>query len=161
MVSQIRNISLTSVLIAFVLLVNLPIIYFGMLYPEESLTYVGNQQIHHFSDLINIYLHPQLFHSTIPFFRPSGHFLIYQILTPIIGWHQTKILTAVNFTFMALTGYYMIQLYKLLFRGYWVGGLIAFSIYLAHPSLFLIKASVLHFEFAHTFFAILGLYFFV
>ena len=62
--------------------------------------------------------------------------------------------------FLGLAGYYMARVYSLLFKGYWVGGLIEFAIYLAHPSLALVKLSVLHFEFAHVFFVLVGLYYF-
>lgn len=161
MTALLRNISLLGLLVVIVLSVNIPVISFDMMYPEEPLMFVANQKIHHINDLLRIYLHPQLLHQVIPFFRPSGHFLIYQLLTPVIGWHQTKIFTAINLLFLAMTGFYMIRLYSTLFRGYWIGGLIGFAVYLAHPSLFLVKASVLHFEFAHTFFVALGLYYFV
>lgn len=151
---------LVGLLIAAVLLVNLPYLTLNWMYPEEPLMYVANQQIHSLKDLLNVYLHPQLFHPSIPFFRPSGHFLMYQLTTPFIGWHHPKVFMAINFIFLALTGYYLIRLYGLLFGGYWIGGLIGFAIYAAHPSLFLVKIIVLHFEFAQTLFVALTFYYF-
>lgn len=156
-----RTLILVSLLIVSVLLVNSPYLMLNWMYPEEPLMYVANQQIQHFSDLLNIYLHPQLFHPSIPFFRPSGHFLMYQLTAPFIGWHHPKVFMAINFIFLALAGYYLIRLYGLLFSGYWIGGLIGFALYAAHPSLFLVKVIVLHFEFAQTLFVALTFYYFV
>ena len=145
----------------FVLIVNVPVIQFNMIYPEQPLMYVANQQIHSLTDLFKIYLHPQQFHAAIPFFRPSGHFLIYQLLTPIIGWHANRLLICVNLLFLAGVGYYTFAIYLKLFPKYWAGGLIAFALYLAHPSLSLVKLTVMHFEFAYIFFVMGGLYYFI
>lgn len=161
MTRLLQQFTIIASFVLFTLLVNYPIIHFDMMYPEQSLIYIANQKIQHLSDLLRVYLHPQLMHYAIPFYRPSGHFLMYQLLTPFIGWQHTRIFLAVNFIFLGLAGYYLARLYSLLFKGYWVGGVIAFAIYLAHPSLALVKLSVLHFEFAHVFFALAGLYYFV
>ncbi len=161
MTRLLHHFTIVASFVLFALLVNYPIIHFDMMYPEQPLIYIANQKIHHLRDLLNVYLHPQLMHYAIPFFRPSGHFLIYQLLTPITGWQHTRVFLAVNFMFLGLAGYYMTRVYSLLFKGYWVGGLIAFAIYLAHPSLALVKLSVLHFEFAHVFFVLVGLYYFI
>lgn len=150
-----------SVIIIFVLLVNLPVIDFGMVYPEQSLMYIANQRIQSASDFMNVYLHPQMFHYTIAFFRPSGHFLIYQILTPLLGWMNIKGFIISNLIFLGLTGYLMIKVYERLFPKLSAGGYIAFSLYLMHPALILPRLMTLHFEFAHTFFLMLGLYFFI
>ncbi|EKD70406.1 MAG: hypothetical protein ACD_46C00541G0004 [uncultured bacterium] len=148
-------------LILFVLCVNMPVIVFNMVYPEQSLIYLANQKIHHVSDLIHVYLHPQLFHAVVPFFRPTGHFVIYQLLAPIVGWHQQRAFFVVNFLFLAGAGFYLIQIYRKLFPGYFVGGLIAFAIYLMHPSLTLVRFIILHFEFAYIFFSLMGFYYFI
>src|SRR3990167_273161 len=143
-------------------MVNSAVISFNMMYPEQPDIYLANQAITHFSDLLNIYLHPQLFHFlAIPFFRPSGHFLMYELLTPILGWHNTKGLLLVNFIFLGLTGYFLIKLYSLLFPNFKMGGYIAFSFYLMHPALNLSRLIILHFEFAYIFFSLVSLYCFV
>lgn len=144
-----------------VLITNYSIIAFNMMYPEQPTIYLANQAIQHFSDLITIYLHPQFLHADIPFFRPSGHFLIYQLLTPILGWHNTKALFVVNFIFLAIAGYFLIKLYEILFTSYRYGGWIAFGIYVMHPALSLSKLTLMHFEFAYVAFTIWSLYLFV
>lgn len=161
MIGILRQLSIVFFLVLCAVLVNLPIINFDMMYPEQPLMYIANQKIHHFSDLLGVYMHPQIFHYAIPFFRPSGHFLMYQLLTPLIGWHQTQMLFVVNFIFLGLAGYYMLRLYMLLFPRYWMGGLVGLAIYVSHPSLALVKVSILHFEYAHVFFALMGLYYFI
>ena len=156
-----RECLLFLIILAIVLISNIPIISLDMMYPEQPLFYLANQSIHHIGDFINIYLHPKLLHLYVPFFRPSGHFLMYQILTPILGWHNTKSFIVVNLIFLALTGYVTIKLYELLFPSYKIGGYIAFSIYLMHPALILSRLIIMHFEFAYIFFTMLGLYCFV
>lgn len=146
----------------FVLWLNRSIIQFDMMYPEQPIIYFVNQSIHHFSDLINIYLHPRMLDTmTVPFFRPSGHFLIYQLVTPLIGWHNTKALIGLNLAFLGLTAYLIIKIYALLFPGFKWGGLIAAAIYVMHPALSLSKLIILHFDFAYVFFLMLSLYCFI
>lgn len=152
---------LICLLLAFVLLVNYSIISTDMMYPEQPTIYTAYHAIHHWQDLINIYLHPKLFHPNIPFFRPSGHFFLYRLIIPVIGWYNTKALIIVNLTFLAFTGYFIIQLYRLLFPNRNVGGYIAFSFYLMHPALILPRLIILHFEFAYVMFAVWSLYCFV
>ena len=152
---------LLSVLITFVIVTNAPIISFDLLYPEQPLIYLANQKITSLHDLLNVYLHPQFLHYAIPFFRPSGHFLIYQLIAPIIGWQNNVGFIIVNLIFLALTGYVMIKLYRLLFPKFVWGGYIAFSIYAMHPALSLSRLISLHFEFAYVFFTVLSLYYFV
>lgn len=148
-----------SLIAAFVLAVNASIISWDLMYPEQPLIYIANQQIHSLRDLFNIYSHPKMLDIfSIPFFRPSGHFLIYQILTPLLGWHNTRALLIVNFLFLAGIGYLLLKLYALLFPGYKIGGYIAFGIYLMHPSLILSRLILLHFEFAYIFFTLLSVY---
>lgn len=158
---MLRGVFLFSSLFLFVLLVNFSIISLDMMYPEQPLMYAANQTLHSFHDFLNIYLHPQMFHLSILFFRPSGHFLIYQILGPFLGWHNTQGFIVVNLGFLALSGFVMIKLYHLLFPRFRLGGYIAFSVYLMHPALILSRLITLHFEFAHIFFVILSVYCFV
>ena len=112
---QIQNLLSFSLLLVFVLLVNLPAISFDFLCPEQIVVYIANQNIHSISDIINIYLHPQMLQHNIPFFRPSGHFLIYQIFAPLFGWQNTKALIVINLIFLTLAGYVMVKIYELLF----------------------------------------------
>lgn len=146
----------------FVLWLNRSMIHFNMMYPEQPIIYFVNQSIHHFSDLLNVYLHPRMLDAmTVPFFRPSGHFLIYQLVTPFIGWHNTKALIGLNLVFLGLTAYLMIKVYALLFPGFKWGGFIAAAIYVMHPALSLSKLIILHFDFAYVFFLMLSLYCFI
>jgi hypothetical protein len=158
---SLRNLGLILVLLLFVWAVNLPLIHFDMMYPEQPLIYLANQKIHSWTDLLAVYIHPKMFHLSILFFRPSGHFLLYQLLTPFLGWHNTQALIMVNLGFLALSGFLLIKLYELLFPSFKVGGYLAFSLYLMHPTLMLSRLIVLHFEFAHIFFVLLSLYCFV
>lgn len=148
-------------LFAVVLLVNAAVIQFNLMYPEQPSIYLVNQSIHSLGDLLQIYLHPQILHQNIPFFRPSGHFLLYQLLTPLFGWHNTQALFVVSFLFLALIGVLMIVLYQRLFPGYRLGGYLAFSLYLMHPALSLARVTLMHFEFAYVLFLMLSLYTFV
>ena len=157
----IKSVILFVILMAIVLIVNANVISFDMLYPEQPTIYLANQKIKSLHDLLTIYLHPQWLHSVVPFFRPSGHFLVYQMLMPLLGWHNTKGLIVINFIFLALTGYCMIAIYRLLFPNNMMGGFVAFGLYLMHPALSLSRFITLHFEFAYTFFLLLGLYFFI
>ena len=145
-------------LMSFVLIVNFPIIAFDMMYPEQAILYFVNQKITHVSDLANIYLSPMSLQFSIPFFRPSGHFLMYQLLMPILGWQNTKALIIVNLIFLSVTGYFLIKLYSLLFPRFKVEGYVAFSVYLMHPALSLSRLIVLHFEFAYVCFFVVSLY---
>lgn len=156
-----KSLNLFGLLFALVLLVNIPVISYNMMYPEQPLFYLANQSITHFKDLIAIFLHPKLFDYAVPFFRPTGHFLLYQLIIPILGWHNTKGLIIVNLGFLALTGFLVIRIYRLLFPDYKVGGYLAFSLYLMHPTLMLSRFMIMHFDFAYIGFMMLGLYYFI
>lgn len=149
------------ILFSFVLLVNLPILSFDLMYPEQPLIYLANQSLHSFWDFLQVYLHPKMFHVSILFYRPSGHFLLYQLLEPLLGWHNTKGLIFVNLCFLAGFGYVLLKLYQLLFPNFKMGGYVAIAIYLMHPALMLSRLIVLHFEFAYIFFTALSLYCFL
>lgn len=159
--SYFKQILLFFTLISLVLIVNFPIIDFNMFYPEQALIYLANQRIEHWYDLLQIYIHPQLFHWAIVFFRPSGHFLIYQLLTPYLGWHSNKIFITVNLFFLAGTGFVILKTYPRLFPGFRWGGFIAFAIYLMHPALSLSRIIILHFEFAYVFLSLWSCYLFI
>ncbi len=159
--NTLQSLGLFLGLFAAVLIASAPILIKDAMYQEQPTMYLVNQSIHSWLDLLNIYLHPKLLDITIPFFRPSGHFLLYQILTPIVGWHNTRALLLVNFLFLTGVGFLTIKLYQRLFPTYRWGGYIAFGIYLMHPALLLSRFMLLHFEFAYVFFLMLGLYFFV
>jgi hypothetical protein len=147
---------------AFVLLIHFPIISFDMMYCEQPVLYLLNQKITSLHDLLQVYLHPAMLDVlSIPFFRPSGHFLVYQIITSFLDWHNTKGFLVVNFFFLALTGFMIIKLYALLFPRQKMGGYIACALYLMHPALVLPKFTPMHFEFACLFFLLLALYCFV
>ena len=156
-----KNIFLFLFLFIIALLVNLPVMNYGMVYPEEATIYLANQTIHSWGDLLNIYLHPTWLNKNIPFFRPSGHFLIYQIFTPIFGWHNFFAFYLISFSFLALTGFFIIKLYKLLFPTFATGGFLAFSIYLMHPSLMISRMTFMHFDFAYVALLLCSLYLFV
>ena len=155
---QLRGVYFFSGLVFFVLAVSYPIIRYNMFYFEQPLMFIANQKIHSWYDLLLIYLHPQIFHIVIPFFRPSGHFLLYQILTPFIGWHNQTALIMVNLLFLSGCGLYVIKIYQRLFPTRVSGGYIALALYLLHPALSLSKLIILHFEFAYVFFALLSCY---
>jgi hypothetical protein len=160
--SSLKAFALLGGLWLFVLWVNFPILSFDMMYFEQPVLYLVNQKITSVYDLIHVYLHPQLLDAlSIPFFRPSGHFLAYQVITTFLDWHNTKGFLAVNFFFLALSCYLFIKLYALFFPRYVVGGYIACGIYLMHPALLLSRLSPMHFEFACIFFLLLGFYCFV
>lgn len=156
-----RKSLLFIILFGLVLVVNLQVILFDMMYVEQPILYLANQKIQHLTDLLNIYLYPKLLHVAVPFFRPSGHFLLYQLLIPLFGWHNTRALIVVNLLFLALTGYFMIKLYRLLFPRLKSGGYLAFSFYLMHPALCLSRFTIMHFEFAYVFFTTMAIYYFV
>lgn len=159
--SSMKGFMIFAALLSFVLIINMPMISFDMMYPEQTIFYVANQEISHLGDLINIYLHPKLFATAVPFFRPSGHFLMYQLIIPLLGWHNTKGLMIINFIFLTLASYFIIQVYQLLFPRFKIGGYIAVGIYLMHPALNLSRLIAMHFEFAYVFFLMLSLYFFI
>src|SRR5437763_1759953 len=104
-----KNIIGFSMILLLVCFVNRSVFQFDMMYPEQPTLYLANQAIKHWSDLFAIYLHPKLLHTNIPFFRPSGHFLIYQLITPIVGWHNTQAFFLINMLFLSLTGYFLIR----------------------------------------------------
>ena len=161
LISTLKNIFLLFAIFTIVFLVNQPIISFNMLYQEQTTIYLANQTIHSWHDLLNIYLHPTWLNINIPFFRPSGHFLIYQLLMPFFGWHNLLALNIISFSFLALTGFFIIKLYQLLFPEYKSGAFIAFAIYLMHPSLSISRITFMHFDFAYVCFLVLSLYLFV
>ncbi|OGT63756.1 MAG: hypothetical protein A3E85_02850 [Gammaproteobacteria bacterium RIFCSPHIGHO2_12_FULL_45_12] len=156
--SGLKNCLLYCLILSIVLLVNLPVIHFNMMYPEQPTIYLANQTITHLSDLLRLYLHPQWLHPNVGFFRPSGHFLIYQILAPFLGWQNTQAFLVVSFMFLAGIGFFLLKLYRLLFPGYQWGAYIAFSLYLMHPSLSLARLTLMHFEFSYVFFIMVSLY---
>jgi hypothetical protein len=156
-----RSLLLFTLLFAGVLWFNMPIIRYDMMYVEQPTIYLANQSIHSLGDLLNVYLHPKLLDLAIPFFRPAGHFLIYKIIMPMLGWHNTRGMLIVSLSFVALIGLVMIRLYQLLFPGFYVGGYIAFGVYLMQPALMLSRLTVMHFDFAYVFFVMLSLYYFV
>src|SRR5437868_11251256 len=156
-----KNCMLFATLFAVVLLVNQPVISFNMIYQEQPSIYLANQAIVTWQDLFNIYLHPTWLHINIPFFRPSGHFLIYQLLMPIFGWHNMLALNIISFTFLALTGFFSIKVYQLLFPSFSTGAFIAFGLYLMHPSLSISRLTFMHFDFAYVCFLMLALYLFL
>ena len=65
------------------------------------------------------------------------------------------------YCFFALTGFFIIKLYRLLFPRFIVGGYIAFSLFLMHPAMILSRLMVLHFEFVYLFLVVLATYYFV
>jgi hypothetical protein len=156
-----KNSILLITVLVLTVLVNWPVVTFDMMYVEQATIYNANQAIHSVADLLNVYLHPQMLDFMVPFFRPSGHFLMYQILTPFIGWYNTKALLIINLLFLGLIGYMMIKLYDVLFPGLKAGGYIAFAIYLMNPALLIAKVTLMHFEYAYVFFTLWSLYCFV
>jgi hypothetical protein len=157
----VKNSLLLGVLFFLVLLVNAPVISYDMMYAEQPMMYLANQTIHSFGDLVNVYSHPKLLDVAVPFFRPTGHFLIYKIIMPMLGWHNTRGMLIVSLSFLPLIGLVMIRLYQLLFPGFYAGGYIAFGIYLMQPALMLSRLTIMHFDFAYVFFVLLSLYYFV
>ncbi len=149
-------------LLLFVLLVNCQVIYQDLMFPEQPMLYLMNQKIHSAIDLLAIYLHPQMLDwMNVPFFRPSGHFLLYQIISPLIGWHNTRGLLVVNFIFLTLMGLMMVKVYELLFPRLKTGGYIAFAICVMHPLFILSRFTIMHFEYASIFFLLASLYCFM
>jgi hypothetical protein len=75
----------------FILLAYLPFLKLHMVYEEQPIIYLANQKITSLYSFLQVYLHPaQLEIFGVPFFRPSGHFLLYQLITPFVGWHNTQ-----------------------------------------------------------------------
>ncbi len=153
-----KNIALLLTILMLVWVVNLPIFHSGMLYIEQPTIYLANSHIHSWHDFLNVYLQPKLLDPAVPFFRPSGHFLIYQIIMPLLGWHNATGMLLINFAFLALIGFFMIKLYRLLFSGFVMGGYIAFAVYLMQPALFVSRLTVMHFEFAYVLFLVTSWY---
>jgi hypothetical protein len=148
-------------LAVFIVLVNYPLILADLMYIEQPILYRANQSIHSLHDLLQVYLHPQFLDLAVPFFRPSGHFLIYQLLTPLTGWNDTHAFLIVNLLFLAVCCYQMISLYQKLFPGCKIGGYIAAALYLMQPALMQSRLTVMHFEFAYVAFVLLALNYFV
>jgi hypothetical protein len=149
-------------LLIFVLVTNYPAINYGAIHFEQVPIYFANQQIVSWQDLLNLYVHPQLFYAgSIPYFRPSGLFLIYQLLAPVLGWHNIQGFIIVNLIFLALTGYVTIKLYNRLFPKAKMGGYLGFALYAMHPALVFSHLMVIHFEYSYIFFSVLSIYWFV
>lgn len=149
-------------LLSWIIIVNYPILAANLIYPEQPYFYIINEKIHSFRDFLQVYTHPAMLNIYfIQFFRPSGHFLMYQLLIPFLGWHNTRGLLIVNFLFLAATGYVLLKVYEFFFPRLKLGGYIAFSIYLMHPALMLSRFIAMHFEFAYIFFIMSSLYCFL
>jgi hypothetical protein len=149
-------------LFSLILLVNSQILQQDLMYPEQPMLYLVNQKIHSWSDLLAVYLHPKMLDSLfVPFFRPSGHFLVYQVISPLIGWNNTRGLLVVNFIFLTLMGLMLIKVYELLFPTFKTGGCIALAICLMHPLFIISRFTIMHFEFASIFFFLVALYSFM
>lgn len=145
-----------------IIAVNYSILAANLIYPEQSYFYFINSKIQTLTDLFNVYLDPQMLNIYyVPFFRPSGHFLMYQLLMPFLDWHKPQELIIVNFIFLSFTGYLLLKMYQILFPRYKLGGYIAFSIYLIHPALILSRFIAMHFEYAYIFFLTASLYCFM
>jgi hypothetical protein len=143
----------------FILLAYLPFLKLHMVYEEQPIIYLANQKITSLYSFLQVYLHPaQLEIFGVPFFRPSGHFLLYQLITPFVGWHNTQAFLVLNYFFLALCCCLMLRFYKLFFPSRWLGGYVACGIFLMHPTLMLVHGAVMHSEFAFIFFALLTLY---
>ena len=154
-----KALTLFLMLWAFILLVYSPILSFNLFFEEEPIIYLANQKIISWYSLLQVYLHPTVLETySVPFFRPSGHFLLYQLITPILGWHNNQAFLAVNYFFLALSCYLIIKIYALMFHRYSMGGYIACGIYLMHPALLLVRSAVMHSEFAFIFFTLWGFY---
>lgn len=160
--SLFKNLLIIVSLFLLVLIINHSIIVLSPVFSEQPPLYLANQQITSLGDLIKVYLNPEMLYSgSIPYFRPSGHFLIYQMIAPIFGWHNLTVLFLINLFFLSLTGFVMIKLYALLFPRFISGGYIAFSLFMMHPALTLSRFMVMQFEYAYTFFSLLSMYYFI
>jgi hypothetical protein len=153
-----REFLLISVLTLLTIAINWPVITCHFVYPEQALFYNVNHALHSFVDLVHVYTQPKLLDVAAPFSRPSGNFLMYQLLAPVLGWHNLQAFIVVNLIFLSLCGYLIIKLYKIFFSGCSVGGYIASSVFVMNPGLILSRLVVMHFEFAYVFFALLSLY---
>ena len=157
-----QKIFVFMLLLSLVLLVNYSVLSYDMMFFEQPILYLVNQTIHSWQDLLAVYLHPKVLDTNyVPFFRPSGHFLVYQLVTPWLGWHNTRGLLIVNFIFLTLMGWMMIKIYQLLFPDYKAGGYIAFAICVMHPVFLLSRFTPMHFEYASIFFLLSSLYCFM
>ena len=139
---------------------NWPILASHFIYPEQAIIYNANQTIHSLTDLVRLYTHPRMLVPEAPFFRPSGNFLLYQLLTPVVGWHAHKWFLAVNLLLQGGASFLISRIYRRLFAGV-VGGYIAGSWYAMHPGLLQVRATIMHFDFAHIFFVLLSLLLFI
>lgn len=156
-----KSIFLFALIFAIVLIVNHPVISFDLMYQEQPSIYLANQTVSTWWDLLQLYLHPKWLHTNIPFFRPSGHFLMYKLLMPELGWHNSKALTVIALFFLAVIGFFSIKLYKLLFPSFAIGSIVAFSFYLMHPSHTVSRITIMHFDYAYVAFTTISLYLFV
>ena len=104
------NLLLFMSMIIVTLLLNSRVISYNFFYFEQPLMYIANQHALTFKDLLFQYTHPKFLHLYIPFFRPSGHFLIYYLLIPLFGWHNQQALFVINFIFLGIAGFVIIIL---------------------------------------------------
>ena len=149
-------------LVVFVLFANYPAISYQMLHPEAVPAYLINSKITSFSDLLAVYLHPQmLYPGGIPYFRPTNNFLIPQFITLFISWHNLKGFLIFNLLFLALSGYLMIKIYNRLFPKFEIGGYVAFGLYMMHPALIMNHLMIMQFDFCFVFFTLTSLYLFI
>ena len=156
-----KNLLVALFFVTLAIVSNWPAIAFHMMYAEQPIIYNANQLLHSFSDLIHIYTQPRLLDYAAPFFRPSGDFLMYQLITPLIGWHNPQGFIIINLMLLGLCGYLIFLLYQRFFPQYKMGGYLAASLYIMNPGLILVRFAVMHFEFAYVFCVLLSLYLFV
>ncbi len=156
-----KNFLLLAALFTIVMLSNKPFFDFGIIYQEQTTIYLANQTIHSWHDLLNIYLHPKWLDINVPFFRPSGHFLIYQLFMPLFGWRNIFAMSVISFTMLTLIAFFMIKIYRLLFPAYQAGAYLAVALYLAHPALSVSRFTFMHFDFAYILFLVWSLYCFI
>lgn len=111
----ISNLCMIALFIFCVIVVNWSVISFDFLCPEQIVVYIANLNIKSFGNILDIYLYPKMLQHNIPFFRPTGHFVMYQLFAPWPGWQNSKGLIVINLVILAITGYVMLKIYELLF----------------------------------------------
>lgn len=158
--SYFKNFALIIFLVIVTLLTNIQVITYNMMYFEQPLLFSAYQHVNTFMALVKHYLHPQFLELAVPFFRPSGHYLIYFLLVPLFGWHNQQAFLIVNLLFLSGCGFFIIHIYKKLFAES-LGGWIAFAIFLMHPAMVMSKITIMHFDYAYLFFSLASLYFFI
>jgi hypothetical protein len=120
-----KNLLVVLFFVALAIVSNWPAIDLHLMYPEQPVIYNANQLIHSFSDLVHVYTQPRLLDYLAPFFRPTGNFLMYQLITPVLGWHNTQGFLIINLVFLGLCGYLIFLLYQRFFPQYKMGGYLA------------------------------------